>query len=107
MKILHDFIKSTATEETKERFLGIIKKRILGVKDINVANIITELESVEQDIIESLKNGEKTYVTPKSVKELEAYADGGIREQGVRAIIAWNAIYPDMEIDLPAKIDIV
>jgi hypothetical protein len=61
---------------------------------------------VEADIIDSLKRGEKTYVIPKAVKELEAYADAA-REQGVRAIIAWNAIYPDMEIELPAKIDII
>lgn len=103
---MHDFIKSTATEETKERFINIIKNKILGVESINVAEIITELESVEADIIDSLKRGEKTYVIPKAVKELEAYADAA-REQGVRAIIAWNAIYPDMEIELPAKIDII
>lgn len=72
-----------------------------------MADIINDLEDVEREINDSLKRGEKTYVIPKSVKELDAYADGGFREQGVRAIIAWNAIYPDMEIELPAKIDMV
>ena len=101
-----DFIKSTATEATKERFIDILKKRILTVPRINVSDIIKDLEEVESDIISSLQNGEKTYILPKAVKELEAYADC-MREQGVRAIIAWNAIYPDMEIELPAKVDIV
>lgn len=102
-----EFIKSTATEETQERFMSILRKRILDPEEINVSDILTDLEEFETEIIDSLKRGEKTYVIPKSVKELAAYADGGLREQGVRAIIAWNYIYPDIEIELPAKVDIV
>lgn len=102
-----EFMKSTATEQTKDRFTHILKTRILEPKNIDITLILDDMIKFENDIINSLKNGEKTYVIPKSVKELEAYADNGLREQGVRAIIAWNYIYPDMEIELPAKIDMV
>ena len=102
----HDFMKSTATIETKNKFLGIIKKRILGAKDINIVNILNDIEAFETEIIQSLKNGEKKYLIPISVKELEAYSDP-LKMQGVRAVIAWNYFYPNIEIELPTKLDIV
>lgn len=102
----HDFMKSSTTENVKARFEGIIKNRLLYVKKINPALLIRDLAQFETEIIDSLKRGEKEYTIPKSVKELEAYADP-FREQGVRAIAAWNYIYPDQEIRLPAKIDII
>ena len=101
-----EFMKSTATEETKSRFMNIMKTRLLHSTDINISSVLQDLEQFETEIIESLKNGEKTYLIPKSVKELGAYADP-MREQGVRAIIAWNYIYPDMNIELPTKVDLV
>lgn len=101
-----EFMKSTATEETKERFKNIVKDRILHSKTINISRVLQDLETVESEIIDSLKNGEKTYLIPKSVKELGAYADP-LKEQGIRAIIAWNYLYPDNSIELPAKVDIV
>lgn len=101
-----EFIKSTATKETEERFMSILRKRILDPEIIDVSAILRDLEEFENEIIDSLRNGEKTYIIPKSVKELGAYKEP-FKEQGVRAIIAWNYLYPDMEIELPAKIDIV
>ena len=105
---MFDFVKSSTTEETKDYITGIVKKYIIDSKEINVSGLLKELETFERDIENSLRNGEKTYLTPKSVKELAAYKDDYVyREQGVRAIIAWNAIYPEMTITLPAKIDMV
>lgn len=102
----HDFMKSSTTEEVKARFDKIIKKRLVEPKKIDVSLILKDLAEFEKEIIDSLKNGEKQYVIPKSVKELDAYAEP-LREQGVRAIVAWNYIYPDLEITLPAKVDII
>lgn len=101
-----EFMKSTATEETKQRFENIVKTRILHTKEIEIAKVLQDLEEFEAEIIKSIKDGDKTYLIPKSVKELGAYQDP-LREQGVRAVIAWNYLYPDMSIELPAKIDIV
>ena len=101
-----EFMKSTATEETKERFANIVKNRVLHTKDVDIAKVLQDLEDFEDEIIRSIKDGEKTYLIPKSVKELGAYKDP-LKEQGVRAIIAWNYLYPDMSIELPAKVDIV
>ena len=102
----HEFMKSTATEETKNKFKNIVQHRILQSKEINISTILQDLELFENEIIKSLENGEHTYLIPKSVKELGAYADP-LKEQGVRAIITWNYLHPDMSIELPAKVDIV
>lgn len=102
-----DFMKSTATVETKSKFTKILNSHILQSEKINIPAIINDLIGLESEIKTSLENGDKTYAIPKSVKELDAYEDGGVSEQGVRAIIAWNYIYPDMGIELPAKIDLV
>lgn len=100
-----DFTKSTATEETKERFEKIIKEFILE-KDIDLSKLLIAVENFETEIINSLENGEKKYLIPISVKELEAYSDP-LRMQGVRAVIAWNLLYPNTSIELPTKTDIV
>ena len=77
-----EFIKSTATEETEERFMSILRKRILDPETINVSDILADLEEFEQEIINSLKSGEKTYIIPKSVKEL-----GHLRDVGYAGIV--------------------
>lgn len=74
--------------------------------EINVATIIKELEGFEARVKNSLYNGEKDFLIPKSVKELGAYKDP-FKEQGMRAIVAWNTIELNNPIELPAKIDII
>jgi len=102
----HDFKKSTVTEDTEKRFTNISRDKLLLSKDIDISDVLYELEQFEDDIVNSLSSREKTYVTPTSVKELEAYTFP-LRMQGVRGIIAWNYIYPDAVINLPAKVDII
>lgn len=104
-----EFMKSSATEDTKQYFLNIIRKELIENQgDINIPSILRRLENLEEEILDSLKNGDKKYLTPKSVKEANAYKDGhALREQGFRGICIWNYLYPDMPIELPAKIDIV
>ena len=106
MNITHDFAKSSTREETMKYFMNIVKERLLYVKEINISDILRDLEKFEGIILNSLKNGEKSFLIPKSVKELEAYKDP-FKEQGVRAVLAWNYLFPAMLIQLPEKIDIV
>jgi DNA polymerase family B len=101
-----DFVKSTTREETKAYFMNLVKEELLYKKDVNISTILRRLEEFEGIIMESLRKGEKSFLIPKSVKELEAY-DDPFREQGVRGVLAWNYMFPSMEIQLPEKIDIV
>lgn len=102
----HDFVKSSTREETKAYFTNLVKEELLYKEDIDVAVILRKLEEFEQVIMDSLCKGEKSFLIPKSVKELEAYADP-FREQGVRGVIVWNHLFPGSAIQLPEKIDIV
>lgn len=102
----HDFNKASASTFTKEKFANIITKHLFVDGEINVSDVLRELDEVENEIIASLEKGERYFAIPKSVKELAAYKEP-LSEQGVRAILNWNLICPDLEITLPAKIDIV
>ena len=101
-----DFVKSTTTEETKEHFIDLIKQYILFTEDIDVIGLVQDLEKFQESIYDSLRNGEKKYLTPASVKEVEGYADP-FKMQGVRGVFARNAAYPDQEIQLPEKLELV
>jgi hypothetical protein len=101
-----DFMKSTTREETMVYLKRLAEEEILKAKKISIPNIIQKLELFEKMIIDSLGKGEKNFLIPKSVNELEAYKDP-YREQGVRAVLAWNEVYPDIYMELPEKIDMV
>ena len=101
-----DFVKSTTGEATEKFLKNLIKEKLLYTKEINISDVLKELEKLEQMIISSLEAGEKYFLTPKSVKELDAYKDP-LREMGVRSVITWNYLYPNNTIELPEFIDIV
>jgi len=101
-----DFVKSSTREATEKFFKNLIKEHLLSTEEINISNILKELEKLENMIRLSLQSGEKEFLIPKSVKELEAYKDP-LREMGVRAVLAWNFAYPDNTIELPEHIDII
>jgi hypothetical protein len=100
------FIKSTTREDTKEFFEKVVENRLINVDKINIPDILRDLEFFEGAVRESLEKGEKKFLIPKSVKEVDAYKDP-YREQGMRAVIAWNAIAVDNPIELPSKTDII
>lgn len=103
-----DFVKSGTSEEVMATYKQIVKKRLIETKNISIKDIMNDLQAIENDITGSLKRGEKKYITPASVNEFEAYSQGTIfQQQPVMATLAWNALYPDSPIQLPAKIDIV
>lgn len=101
-----DFMKSNTNDTTKAYFKILAQKEILEAEDINIANVIRGTRDFQNIIEEDLKSGGKKFLTPISVKEIGAYAEP-LRNQGIRGVIAWNVIYPDLEITLPEKLDIV
>ena len=101
-----DFMKSTTSETVKKAYMNMITNRVLHAENIDLGGLLKDVAEFEDIINASLHRGEKEFLSPLSVKELEAYADP-YRGQGIRAVHAWNVIYPEMTIELPAKIDIV
>lgn len=101
-----DFMKSSAREETKEYFTNLLRDEILLVDEISFSRVLRKVADFEGIIMDSLKNGERHFLIPKNVKEPEAYKNP-YGQQGFRAVLLWNAVYPDNPIQLPEKIDMV
>lgn len=101
-----DFMKSTTSEVVKKLYMEMITNRVLHAKNIDLQGLLRDVAAFEEHITQSLRDGEKDYLTPASVKEVASYSDP-FRIQGVRAVHAWNIIHPDMTINLPEKVDIV
>ena len=99
-------MKSTTSVETCEKFMNIIRANVLERDDINVSGCVKGIRALEKEVIDSLRGGDKTYLTPASVSEIEAYADP-YSQQGIMGVIAWNTAYPEKSIQLPEKLDIV
>ena len=80
-------MKSTTTEETKGEFMKIIKKYIFDKEnsDIDVAKVIESVKKMENDIVNSLRSGEKKHLTPAKVNPGESYKFP-LRNMGFRAV---------------------
>ena len=102
--------KSTLPKETRDELQKILYEDILKPENIDQVKLIKDLAIFEDKIFQSLRNGEKSYYKPVSIKAIGRYEDPlGI--QGIKASLIWNAVRnQDLEaIDLDAKnnIDVV
>ena len=101
-----DFMKASVRVETKEFFENLLKEEMLLTDTIDRSRILRRIAEFENVIRDSLKNGERHFLIPKNAKEPEAYANP-YGQQAFRAVLLWNAVYPDNAIQLPEKIDMV
>ena len=102
----YDYMKSATSDLAKKRFDSIVKNRILETKVPDISGILNDLIDFENDIRQSLRDGELTFLPLGSFKELTAYKDP-YSQQGVRGGLAWNALYPENQISAPSKVSIL
>ena len=102
--------KSTLPKETRDELQKILYEDILKPEYIDQVKLIKDLAIFEDKIFQSLRNGEKAYYKPVSIKAIGRY-DDPLGQQGIKASLIWNAVRnPELEaIDLDAKnnIDVV
>ena len=96
-----DFVKSHTSPESEKFYRKIIDKYIMGDK-IDPVGLRNELQKYVNTIRKSIEDGDVTYLSLASVKDIDAYVDPGA-EQSIRGSIVWNTLYPDDEIDIPSK----
>lgn len=101
-----DYIKSGTSETAMERYRELTVKYLLDTDVIDPKGVYRGIQDFKNEIYESLHNGEKTYLPNASAKEPEAYKNPW-SNQTVRAIYAWDALYPSMSVSTPSKINIV
>ena len=97
------FTKSSSPPETKAFFSNLVENDVLKADTISGSLIIKKIKDYQRFIDASLLAGEKTFLTPLSVKEPEAYKEP-FSNPGIKGTYVWNLIYPDQAIELPDKI---
>jgi hypothetical protein len=102
----YDFRKASTSDETANFYLDVVKNELLEKDDIDVVRILNIMKQFRKDIKVSLMEGDTKYLPLGSPKELAAYDDPR-REQSIRGTFAWNALYPNDQITLPAKVSIL
>ena len=102
----HDFKKAGVTEFVTDAMVRIVEKRILESENVDIPGILQDLNAIENDIYRSLKAGERKYLIRMNCKVREAYKEPESMGQYL-SVLAWNTIYPEREITLPDKLDVV
>ena len=101
-----DYIKSGCSESAMNRYRDMTFRRLLNVDEVDPRGLLDDVNKFRDEIVESLMNGEKIYLPNASAKEPAAYKKPW-SEQSVRAVYAWNCIYPDRQIEVPCKVNLV
>lgn len=102
----HDFKKAMVNQDTHDRLVSIAKNYILEPPEIDTGAVLRELDTFEDDIRRSLMNGERKYLLRMNCKVLKAYKNP-MSQGSVKGPMLWNIIYPENEIMIPDKLDIV
>ena len=102
----HDFKKAGVTEYVSNKMISIVENRILDHDSADVPGILSDLKEMEDEIYDSLRKGERKYLMRMNCKQREAYKNPDSMGQ-VLSIMVWNTIYPEQEILLPDKVDVV
>jgi hypothetical protein len=96
--------KANVNNRTREYFTSLIKDEILEKDSINLVNILSAFEEFENEIRQSLYNGEITFLTPDKVNDINSYKNPE-RQQSVRGTIIWNELFPENTIQPPDKVN--
>ena len=102
--------KSTLNPAIKKELKQILYDEVLTNKNIDSMRIIEKIAILEKKIEQSLKDGERDYYKPATIKAMSSYEDP-MKIQGIKGAVLWNRLKaPEEEtIDLNARntVDIV
>lgn len=98
--------KVSVNKNIRDYYTEILENDILKEKNINLSKIIGKYKELENIVSNSLSNGEINYVIPSKVNEIESYKLP-YQIMAVRGTIAWNILYPNKEITMPNKINLI
>ncbi len=110
VKGIEALAKSSKPLTTRKRLKKILLEDILKAPTIDQLRFIKDIAIFQKEIIISVKEGNREFFKPVTIKSKSAY-DDPMRIQGIKASIAWNMIKPaDVEainLDERNAIDIV
>lgn len=102
--------KSTLSTQTRDELQKILYEDILKPENIDQVKIVKDIAIFEHKIFESLRNGNKEYYKPASIKAIGRYEDP-LAIQGIKGSLIWNEVrnrdLPAIDLDAKNNIDIV
>jgi hypothetical protein len=98
--------KVSVNANVREYFTDMLKTHILESEKINLGRIFGSFAKLEREISDSLKSGNVLYSLPAKVNEMESYKNP-YQIQSLRGAIIWNELFPDQEIVLPTKVNLL
>lgn len=105
-----ELMKSSLAKTTQEDLKKILYEDILNARTIDQVNVINKLKAVEDKIKTSIKNGERLYLKPSTMKSMSNY-DDPMRIQPVKGAVVYNKIkydyMPAINMDERNAVDIL
>lgn len=98
--------KVTVVKEIRDYFKDLLEEDILKPDKISLSKVISKYQKLENRIRESVVKGETIFVKPDKVNLVSTYKTP-YQIQAVRGTLLWNHLYPNEEISVPNKINIV
>lgn len=101
-----DFKKAVVKPHVTKYFTDLSVYDILRSDEIRVDQIFFKLLKLKQEIEDSIRSGSHEYYKQAKVGLIEQYKKP-YQVQGVRAVLLWNCIFEEREMELPVDVDIV
>ena len=101
-----EFVKSNTKPYLREFYTKLATEEILETEDINPNRIFKKMTQLKADIEYGMSHGDSKFYKQSKVKTPENYKNP-FSTQGITAVMLWNAICPNQQIELPADVNIV
>lgn len=101
-----EFIKSNTKPYLREFYTKLSTEEILESENINPNRIFKKMAQLKADIEYGMSHGDSKFYKQAKVKTPDNYKNP-FSTQGITAVMLWNTICPDMQIELPADVNIV
>lgn len=101
-----EFKKSTTKPYLNDFYTQLSTEEILETDDINPNRIFRKMAKLKADIEYGMSHGDSRFYKQSKVKTPDNYKNP-FSTQGITAVMLWNTICPDMQIELPSDVNIV
>ena len=101
-----EFIKSNTKPYLRDFYTKMATEEILESENINPNRIFRKMAQLKSDIEYGMSHGDSKFYKQSKVKTPENYKNP-FSTQGITAVMLWNAICPNNQIELPADVNIV
>ena len=98
--------KVSVNRNIRNYFTEILENDILKANKISLPTILYKYKKLENEIKESLLSGSTEYSIPAKVNEAATYKEP-YSIMSFRATMIWNKLFPNQEIHLPTKVNVI